>query len=504
LTIIRLAQRSQHRATRIIQQTLSDALTVADSVVSSTSGGGSGNTPVDSPMISLRIIAPRQVGTAAVGSTANFPSTDPRLSAYPGVEYNVGAAAIGGAYPYTWSLSGQPSGMTIDADTGVISWPNPDTTTGTLTLTVTDALNATDQETFAVTVTTSGTFFVDNTYADGNGASNGTITRPYKTINAMVTATLGNPTAKVYFRNLGGTPYTFSGGNNGGTWENPNDQSGGGLYLNTNGSTAPECWIGYPGDPIPEIDMQNAGFLRTDKPYMDRLRFFDGREYCWKLSSASDYACFRRCEFDTVTGATGTNRNQGFTFAVNDGPGYYFVNQDCTGQNNNGAEMFGSYYSMNYALVERFNLSNGGYTALHGWTTHIGFKISCNYITIRDGTILIPSSANFWDHYNQLGSNMEICYVKAIKANNATVCKWTDEAGSNIYIYRCNFKGNWDWDGSAHDTLFTKNVMEGTHIDPGSVTFTDNITVAYGTGLIDASGNVTNSAYHGDYGAEIP
>lgn len=75
----------------------------------------------------------------------------------------------------------------------------------------------------------------------------------------------------------------------------------------------------------------------------------------------------------------------------------------------------------------------------------------------------------------------------------------------NVYWYRNSIKGNIDWDADpAHDALFTKNVLEGAHVDQGSVTITDNITVAFGSGLIDANGNVTDSQYHGEYGAEIP
>ena len=40
--------------------------------------------------------------------------------AYPGLEYNIRAAVIGGDYPYSFTLSNAPAGMTINAQTGPI------------------------------------------------------------------------------------------------------------------------------------------------------------------------------------------------------------------------------------------------------------------------------------------------------------------------------------------------------------------------------------------------
>lgn len=65
--------------------------------------------------------------------------------AYPGLRYEVPIAVIGGTFPNTYSLISGPSGMSIDASTGVLSWPNP-TTTGsphTVTVRATDAAGGT-------------------------------------------------------------------------------------------------------------------------------------------------------------------------------------------------------------------------------------------------------------------------------------------------------------------------------------------------------------------------
>ncbi|MCE9638039.1 MAG: IPT/TIG domain-containing protein, partial [Planctomycetes bacterium] len=57
--------------------------------------------------------------------------------AYPGIPYVIRAAVMGGSFPYTFSLSNVPAGMTVDARTGEVSWPNP-TADATPTITVVD------------------------------------------------------------------------------------------------------------------------------------------------------------------------------------------------------------------------------------------------------------------------------------------------------------------------------------------------------------------------------
>src|SRR5687767_12569806 len=74
--------------------------------------------------------------------------------AYPGLEYNIRAAVVGGVYPFQYSLSGAPTGMTIDAATGEIRWPTPQSNASNITLTVRDSAGATRSATWSITVTT--------------------------------------------------------------------------------------------------------------------------------------------------------------------------------------------------------------------------------------------------------------------------------------------------------------------------------------------------------------
>ena len=64
----------------------------------------------------LEIIQPRE----GLDTTNRF------YKQYPAIEYNVRLGVIGGVYDsYVYSLPTSPSGMTIDANTGEITWANP-------------------------------------------------------------------------------------------------------------------------------------------------------------------------------------------------------------------------------------------------------------------------------------------------------------------------------------------------------------------------------------------
>lgn len=62
------------------------------------------------------------------------------------------AAVIGGTYPYSFTLTDQPAGMTVDSR-GVITWPNPPASDSSITLTVaTDSEGSQAQTTWSITV----------------------------------------------------------------------------------------------------------------------------------------------------------------------------------------------------------------------------------------------------------------------------------------------------------------------------------------------------------------
>lgn len=134
---------------------------------------------------------------AGTGDPA-IPATNRIFRAYPGIEYNIRAAVIGGLYPYTYSLSNQPEGMTINSRTGEISWPNPQTDANDISLSVTDSEDTTVQTSWSIEVTTNGFWFVDSSYT---GTETGGIFQPYSSLANFLTATYdGIETDIVYFK----------------------------------------------------------------------------------------------------------------------------------------------------------------------------------------------------------------------------------------------------------------------------------------------------------------
>ena len=83
-------------------------------------------------------------------------STTAPNTAKVGVEYTYNpAAADSDSDTLSWSLTGAPSGMTINGSTGAISWTPADTTTANFSLVVSDGFGGQDTETISITVSPS-------------------------------------------------------------------------------------------------------------------------------------------------------------------------------------------------------------------------------------------------------------------------------------------------------------------------------------------------------------
>src|SRR5690349_12905901 len=132
----------------------------------------------------LELMHPRAAGTASEPGAPPIAEQHRVFWAYPGLEYNIRAAVIGGAFPYTYALSNAPAGMTIDAATGTISWPNPAAGgKAAPTLTVTDQEGATVSSSWTIRVDPSRFLFVDAVNGrefDAAPPGTGSIDRPFK------------------------------------------------------------------------------------------------------------------------------------------------------------------------------------------------------------------------------------------------------------------------------------------------------------------------------------
>jgi hypothetical protein len=442
---------------------------------------------------------------AGSGSPA-IPATNRIFHAYPGIEYNIRAAVIGGTYPYTFSLSGQPSGMTVNASTGEVSWPSPSANSGTITLTVRDAKGTSVQASWQVSVHTSGFWFVDGDYT---GTSTGSISQPFKTLNEVVVGTDGRPGDIVYLRDSA-RPYTVVNYPSG---AKPSLDAAGSLYINVGeygGADSAETWLAYPNEK-PVIDLQGRNFLRTDRPYFDGLTIRNGLEYSLKTLGGSHYKTIRRTKWDGVVSSTSTNRNQGFVFAIHEGVGYNFVLQDNEWTANTGAQAIGSLYYCNKLLVENNYFHDGGYSGLHSFTTHIGLKETNLNATIRGNNIQIPSGGGHLELYNYAadGGALDFSYNRVIRATSGLAVKFYDPA--NVYFYRNTIVGNVDFtpgsgpEASTGPYYLENNVIQGSLSDVSYVTQKDNLTGSFTGGLVDSAGNLTSSflQYRGTRGYQL-
>lgn len=137
--------------------------------------------PATAANFPLQIILPRAGNTAPDPGGPTLSSDHFSLWAYPGIPYRVRAAVIGGDYPYTFSLSGAPNGMTVDSH-GVIQWTNPQASAPSVTLIVTDASGVQAQTTWSVTVDATKFRFLN---CDAASGGNGSFATPWRNLEDL-------------------------------------------------------------------------------------------------------------------------------------------------------------------------------------------------------------------------------------------------------------------------------------------------------------------------------
>jgi len=263
----------------------------------------------------LEIIYPRAQGTAGSGLNVN----NRCYRAYTGLTYEIRASAIGGDFPYTWSLSNAPSGMSINSETGLITWTNPTSNASNVVVSVEDSSGSTDSETWSITVGTSGFKFIDA--VNGSDSNGGTLAAPYQTLAHGVVAAAA--TDIVYFRT--GTY----------TWDTLDVDSPGNASQRTDINDADgeaTIWLAYPGE-SPVLDQQYAGtgfasHIRFSSPYIyvDGFEMINIWTFGFSANRKSNYgAVFRNCTFDgTDMDGAGSGSNAAMIE-------FFGKDQDCQG-----------------------------------------------------------------------------------------------------------------------------------------------------------------------------
>jgi len=382
-------------------------------------------TPVFAANYPLEITNIKPAGT---GEPA-IPTTNRIFRAYPGIEYNIRAAVIGGDFPYYFTLTNAPSGMTIDSATGEITWTNPQSNSGTITLTVEDSEQHTTSTTWAITVQTSEFWFVDDDQSGGGHA--GTYADPFESIQELIENVEGSSTQDdiVYFRAGNYTVY-----------DNTDKDR---LQMDFPGYEHPFNWIAYPGETV-NIDCDDIE-ISMDGAYLDRLNFSNMIENGVNVKSDS-YKTVRRCTFTDIDTATSANNNQGMLRKLSTSMGYYFVIQDNEFSDYVGANAIGSLYSTWKMLIEDNYFHDGG-TWVDGYNSYsspIGIKEDNYRYTIRHNKIILPAAARYFGlhsgHERYGGDDeAEFCFnfLKRIPGDETVLIhsNWT----TVMYFYRNTF-----------------------------------------------------------------
>ena len=243
----------------------------------------------------------RPVASTSSGATG-LHSSNRVYRAYTGIPYEIHADAVGGKWPYTYSLSGAPAGMTISAGpctdigptgctAGTITWPSPTTgTTGSITVTITDALGTQVTGTWSIVVNTTvsaGNFCFIDAVSGNDTTGSGTLAAPWQTLGKAWTSCGAGSFLYIRAGN-----YTTTGMND---TENTMVSSGYRKKVSINENTRPVIWMPYPGDAQPVIDFGATGSNQvqmfeatgnTQNAWIDGLKFTNVQCIGFKFSRA--------------------------------------------------------------------------------------------------------------------------------------------------------------------------------------------------------------------------
>ncbi|WP_329045425.1 M4 family metallopeptidase [Amycolatopsis sp. NBC_01488] len=125
------------------------------------------------------ISVPAQSGDPTCSATGTVTVSNPgNQSTTTGSAVNLPLSASGGTAPYTWSATGLPAGLSINASTGTISGTATTAGSSSVTVTAKDAANKTGTASFTWTVGTtggcSGQKIVNGGFESGSGSWTGT------------------------------------------------------------------------------------------------------------------------------------------------------------------------------------------------------------------------------------------------------------------------------------------------------------------------------------------
>lgn len=492
--------------------------------------------PAGGAVYPLELAFPRAAGSAP---TSGQPSISPNhriFWAYPGIEYNIRASVIGGAYPYSFSLSNAPDGMTINPSTGEISWlPPQEGKTVTPTITVRDAENVTVSSSWTIAVDPNRFIFIDSVNGkewDATNPGTGTIANPLKRIRDMWEGNVYESKRRnkhvnkiAYFRQ--GTYYID------GTLEKYG--SLGMARMAVLDRFKPVAWLAYPGE-TPTIDGQcfaadpqigarpcnksdHISFYDTaNNTYIDGFRVTNMAYHAFRVGGTGHYQVFRRNHFSRL-GPTEPGVNEGWITTISsrsDEMGSYLTIQDNVFEDVDRG-CFIKLYSTQRTLIED-NIMRNSYDSTGGNNTE-GLAIKggpLDRITVRHNVIYDVVQKGIGGNMHSLGS-AEILFNRIYNVTNfgkyqvgtaSAIEINQDGLANNVHVYRNTIVGRVfirNTDSSDGPFIFSNNVIINTDgrdrvyfekvTDPSKVVLTDNLAGSPSEGIIDRNLNLTTEYF---------
>ena len=452
----------------------------------------------------FEIIAPK----ASESGSPAIPSTHRCFYAYPGLTYTFKAQVIGGDYPYTFSLSGAPSGMTIGEHTGVITWTNPQSHSGTITLTVYDRDGDSTSSQWAITVGTTGWYFVDDS-AEAGG--DGSISSPYDSIDDIMA--LNDEDGRVYFRE--------------GTYAIPTYHaalSGWAYGANFNYNNSPHILITYPGESVTftGYNWENCSAMTTPL-YWDGFTFSSREEHCIVSATNCTYTTIVNCEFSGLYSSS-INSNQGASIytPAGSGMGYYLVMQNNVIHDYVNAAGIGSISQQEKGLFEDNEIYNqtegtvGVVFAMKGSVKRSTIRHN-NVHDINSGSICGASANGMFSIWSDSGPSEEneVCYNLFELVSGGYQAGRYNNSGNQgtLWSYRNTYVGPVAIQNQASGSCegpfyFANDVMQnsasGVTTSYESCNTLENI-LSGASGIVDASGNLQGdyTSYLGTTGWQI-
>jgi len=474
----------------------------------------------------LQVLIPRAAGTSPDAGSPTLSADHFTLWAYPGITYRMRTAVVGGDFPYTFALSGQPSGMSIDSE-GVITWINPQSGDPSITLTVTDASGIQIQSVWGITVDANKFRFLD---CDVAGPGTGSIGDPWKNINNIPWSQGGPTVGKIlYFRDCSAAGY-YNGLAPGFRNETEARQF--------RSDYASQQWISYPGErPIFNVGYEQGGepgvFMKFQDSPMALLGFetINGHGKHFETIPNVHYGVFWDNYMHGAAGISGTNPAFIMTSSggLDGSRSNYLIIQDNEFADwghrlgGDGGSCIKIYAQYKLLIEDNICRDAVGTDEIEGIALKGG---QMDRITVRDNTIYnVP--AHPIGGNNHILENSEILFNRVYNASeNAFILNQDGLITTPIHIYRNTFIGRVmvnNISGTTGPLYFSNNVIVSPDAvgacvpnsrifcwpsptpHPTRIALSNNLEGTASQGITDATGNLTVafSAYLGTHGYQI-